>query len=272
MTEIKFHKLVASGNDFLVIDNRKQAIGNPKAFAEKVCRPHLGVGADGVLLIEPSKKADFFMRIVNSDGSEAEACGNGYRCVGLYAHQLLNFPKSMTVETLAGLIQIHVGKETIKVKMVDPSEYKEVIQIKDLGLNGSQLNVAFINTGVPHTVIFAEGLKNIEVEELGRKIRYHDLFKPRGTNVNFVEVTGKNSLSIRTYERGVEAETLACGTGTVASAIIAYLTDRVGVPIRVTTKSGEILYVYFDAQNRKIQNVFLEGSAEFVFEGKLSSF
>lgn len=269
MAEIKFHKLVASGNDFLVIDNRDHTIKNPKAFAQKVCRPHLGVGADGVLLIEPSKKADFFMRIINSDGSEAEACGNGYRCVGLYAHQLLKFPKTMMAQTLAGLIQICVSKDTIKVKMADPSEYKKTVQIKDVGLNGSKLTAAFINTGVPHVVIFTESLNQVNVEDLGRRIRFHKQFAPRGANVNFVEVTGKNSLNVRTYERGVEAETLACGTGTVASAIVAYLTGRVEAPVEVRTKSGEVLHVYLDAKNQKIKNVFLEGSAEFVFEGKL---
>ena len=270
MADINFHKLVASGNDFLVIDNRNKIIKNHKAFAQKVCRPHLGIGGDGVLFIEPSRKADFFMKIMNSDGSEAEACGNGYRCVGLYANKLLNFPKSMTAETLAGLIQIHVSKDTIKVKMANPNDYRKTVQINGLGLNGSKLNAAFINTGVPHTVIFTEDVKGIPVEELGRKIRHHKLFKPRGTNVNFVEVTGKNSLNIRTYERGVEAETLACGTGTVASAIVGYLTDRVEAPVEVTTKSGEILHVYLDVKNKKIQNVFLEGNAEFVFEGRLS--
>ncbi len=266
MAEIKFHKLVASGNDFIVIDNRKNTVKNQKAIAEKICKPHLGVGADGVLFIEPSKKADFFMRIINSDGSEAEACGNGYRCVGLYANTLLKFPKSMTAETLAGLIEIQVGKDTIKVKMAKPSEYRETIKI---GLNGSKMNAAFINTGVPHAVIFTENLKNTPVEVLGRQIRYHELFAPRGTNVNFAEVTGKNALNIRTYERGVEAETLACGTGTVASAVVAYLTGRVSAPVSVTTKSGEILQVYLDLKNKKIEHVFLEGAANFVFEGRL---
>lgn len=267
--EITFHKLVASGNDFLVIDNRTKVIKDHKAFAQKVCRQHLGVGADGVLFIETARKEDFLLRIINSDGSEAEACGNGYRCVGLYAHRLLGFPKSMTAETLAGPIQIYVGKETIKVKMANPKDYQKTVSINALGLKGSKLNAAFINTGVPHTVIFAEQIKKIEVEEIGRKIRHHKLFKPRGTNVNFVEVTGKNSISVRTYERGVEAETLACGTGAVASAVVGYLSQRVEAPVEVTTKSGEVLNVYLDLKNQKIQNVFLEGTAEFVFEGKL---
>ncbi len=273
MNEIKFYKMVASGNDFLVIDNRKKIIKDAKKFAAEVCRQHLGVGADGVLLIEPSKKSDFFMRIVNADGSEAEACGNGYRCVGLYAHEILGFPKSMRVETLAGEIKIDVNAKTVKAKMADPSEYREKVEIPAIKTgplaSGRTLRPAFINTGVPHVVIFMEKLDRAPVVELGRTIRHHNLFQPRGTNVNFVEVTGKNSLSVRTYERGVEDETLACGTGTVASAIVANLTGRVEVPVQVKTKSGEILRVYFEQSWDKIRNVFLEGSAKFVFEGKM---
>ena len=256
----------ASGNDFLVIDNRKGIIKNPKKFAAEVCRPHVGVGGDGILLIEPSKKADFFMRIVNADGSEAEACGNGYRCVGLYAKKLLGFSSNMKVDTLAGLIGIHVNGKTIKAKMADPKDYREHVKIN---LSGKILNGAFMNTGVPHVVIFAEGLGEVAVSELGRAIRYHDMFKPKGTNVNFVEVTGKDLLAIRTYERGVEEETLACGTGTVAAALVAGITGRTNQPVRVTTKSGEVLTVYFDRSEEKIRNVFLEGNARFVFEGRM---
>ncbi len=268
MAEIKFHKLVASGNDFIIIDNRKKIVKDPKKFAAEVCRPHLGIGADGVLLIEPSKNADFFVRIVNADGSEAEACGNGYRCIGLYAHELLKFPKSMRVETLAGEIKIDVNTEAVKAKLVDPTEYHERLEIPNV--NGQTLHAAFVNTGVPHVVIFTEKLAQTPVVELGRTIRHHKTFRPRGTNVNFAEVTGKNSLSIRTYERGVEDETLACGTGTVASAIVANLTGRVEVPVQVKTKSGEILKVYFERSRNRIQNVFLEGTAKFVFEGRMT--
>lgn len=267
MSEIVFHKMEASGNDFLVIDNRKGIIKDPNRFAAEVCRPHVGVGADGVLLIESSRKADFFMRIVNSDGSEAEACGNGYRCVGLYAKELLGFPDTMCIDTLAGLIEVHVNAKTVKAKMADPKDYRERVKIDLLG--GRILTGAFIDTGVPHVVVFTEGLNQIPVTELGCAIRYHKTFKPRGTNVNFVEVTGVDSLKIRTYERGVEEETLACGTGTVASALAAYLAGRVKAPVRVKTKSGEVLTVYFDGSGKNIRNVFLEGSARFVFEGRL---
>ena len=261
--------MVASGNDFLVIDNRKKIVKDAKKFAAEICRPHIGVGADGVLLIEPSKNADFFMRIVNADGSEAEACGNGYRCVGLYAHELLKFPKTMRVETLAGEIKIDVNSKTVKAKMADPTEYREKLEIPNVG--GQTLRAAFINTGVPHVVIFTEGLDQAPVVELGRAIRYHKTFHPRGTNVNFAEVTGKNSLSIRTYERGVEDETLACGTGTVASAMVANLTGRVQTPVRVKTKSGETLIVNFERNKNQVRDVYLEGTTKFVFEGRVTA-
>jgi diaminopimelate epimerase len=266
MSEITFHKMEASGNDFLVIDNRKGAVKDPKRFALDVCRPHVGVGADGVLLIEPSKKGDFFMRIVNADGSEAEACGNGYRCVGLYAKNILGLSESIRMDTPAGLIDVHVNAKTIKAKMTDPKDYREQIKI-DLG--EKNLTGAFLNTGVPHVVIFAEGLNQTPVTELGRAIRHHELFQPRGVNVNFAEMAGPNALAIRTYERGVEAETLACGTGTVAVALVAALTGRAEGPVQVKTKSGEILTVYFERSGQSIRNVFLEGNARFVFEGRL---
>ena len=273
MSTIAFHKMVASGNDFIVIDNRKGAISDPKAFAREFCPAHTGIGADGLLLVEPSKKADFFMRIVNADGSEAEACGNGYRIMGLYAQKVLGLGKSIEIETLAGAIKIHVNSASIKVKMTDPSDYRKDITIRDLQVKtsrgGQDLHAAYINTGVPHVVIFTEGLETIPVAELGRAIRRHKMFQPKGANVNFAEVTGKNELTLRTYERGVEAETLACGTGTVASAVVGHLTDRISAPVHVKTKSGETLKVYLERSGLKVRNVFLEGGAKFVYEGRL---
>lgn len=265
--------MVASGNDFLVIDNRNKIVSNPKKFADEVCRPHLGVGADGVLLIESSRQADYFLRIVNADGSEAEACGNGYRCVALYAHKILGASKKVKFETLSGMIETELvssGKNgkgnRVRAKMADLSEYRERISIP---LNDRALTAAFVNTGVPHVVIFSDELKNIAVTELGRAIRHHKQFAPRGTNVNFVQVTGPDSVAVRTYERGVEEETLACGTGATAAAVVGVFTKRVSGPVQVSTKSGEILTVHLKQSGEKIRDIFLEGNAEFVFEGKL---
>ncbi len=293
MNTIEFYKMVASGNDFLVIDNRKNIIRDPKKFAGDVCRPHLGVGGDGVLLLEPSSRADFFMRIVNADGSEAEACGNGYRCVALFAHKILGAPKKLKFETLSGMIETELvssfkkgdrqvinavyddcfaacplfdDEARVRAKMANPSEYRERISVP---LNDRVLNAAFINTGVPHVVIFADKLNDIAVTELGRAVRNHKQFAPRGTNVNFVQATGPNSVSVRTYERGVEEETLACGTGAAAAAVVGVLTGRVAPPVQVKTKGGEALTVHLKQSGANIQDVFLEGNAEFVFEGRL---
>ena len=261
----------ASGNNFIVIDNHENIVQRPKDFAAKVCKSN---AVDGVLFIENPKQSseEFYMRIINADGSEAEACGNGYRCVGLYAKEHLNIqnPNFIRVGTLGGPVEIAVNSpEAIKVKMIEPTDYRNNI---DINLEPISLKGGFINTGVPHVVIFQESLGQIPVVEWGRKIRNYKEFQPNGANVNFVEVTGNSSLSIRTYERGVENETGACGTGAVASAIIASLNGHVKPPVAVTPTSGESLKVYFKQSNNWIKDVYLEGPAKFISErGNLSN-
>ena len=263
---IQFYKMVASGNDFIVIDNRTKMIQDAKKFGANMCLPHIGVGADGVLLIEPSKKSDFFLRIVNADGSEAEACGNGYRCVARYAHEKLGFGRKMTFDTLAGMIQAEVRGKYVSVLMAEPRDYRRDVRLE---VNGRTLKMDFINTGVPHAVIYSEGLNQIPVTELGRAIRYHEHFKPQGTNVNFIELNGSSEIRIRTYERGVEEEMLACGTGSVAAALTSALTCRAVSPVNVKTRSGETLEVSFELANGKPTKVFLNGNADYVYEGHL---
>lgn len=264
---LSFHKMVASGNDFIVIDNRKRVIKNPAAFAKKVCSWHTGVGADGILLYENSSKAAFRMRIVNSDGSEAEACGNGFRCIALYAKEKMKMGNQFEFESLAGMISANVKGGRVSVGMVKPTEMK---LRGELHVSGHRLHYSFINTGVPHTVILAEGLEKMDVNSLGRAVRYHETFKPRGTNVNFVEIKGPKQIHVRTYERGVEKETLACGTGSTASAVVTSLLDYTKPPVAVKTSGGEILNINFRRENGAAVNVTLEGGAEFVFEGKLN--
>lgn len=264
---LPFHKMAASGNDFVVVDNRDKTIKDAVRFAKKICALHTGIGADGVLLLENSKKGAFKMRIINSDGSEAEACGNGFRCIALYAHQRLGFPKQFQFESVSGLISASVNKKRVCVELVKPSRYQERSAIEVLG---HRLSYSFINPGVPHVVIQVEGLPKIEVESLGRSIRYHDKFQPRGTNVNFVEVKGLHKIEVRTYERGVEAETLACGTGSTASALVTSLGGYTKPPVQVRTRGGEILTIHFKMQGKNITQVILEGEAHFVFEGKLN--
>ena len=262
--------MVAAGNDFVVIGEKLQAGNRELALlARNMCDRKYGIGADGILLIEKSKKADAKMRIFNADGSEAEMCGNGARCSTLWTKSKIKSQKSkiIKIETKAGIIESEVNKENVKIKLTAPADIKLNIPIK---VNNRTLKVNFINTGVPHVVIFVEGVDKIEVDNLGRIIRYHPEFAPKGTNVNFVEILNDDFIKVRTYERGVEAETLACGTGSSASAIITALRQQKAADklIKVQTKSGEILKVYIEQENNKFKNVWLEGRAKLVYKGR----
>jgi len=194
------------------------------------------------------------MRIFNPDGSDAKMCGNGARCSVLYIGR-----RNTELETKAGIIQSQLKGNSVKIKLTEPKDLKLNLPIK---VNNRTLQVNFINTGVPHTVIFVADLDKIDVINLGRQIRFHKRFAPQGTNVDFVEALSNKSIKIRTYERGVEDETLACGTGVVASALITNYQK-----INVHTKSGEILKVYFDKIGDKFRNVWLEGEAKIVYKG-----
>jgi len=277
MKKIEFYKLQASGNDFILIDNSKDKLkvnsAFYKKFAKKYCSRKLGIGADGVLVIQSSNKALFRMRIFNADGSEAEMCGNGARCSGLWASLTEN--KDIKFATKAGIIEVIVkgngSRALVKIKTSTPFGLKMDLPLK---VSGRKIKVNFINTGVPHAVVFVQGLDKVDVERIGREIRFDKKFKPAGTNVNFVEISNKNSIAIRTYERGVEAETLACGTGSVASAIISWFKLNPGVKKKqaitlfVKTKSKDVLKVTFDVVGR-IDNVWLEGEADLVYKGEI---
>ena len=258
--------MVASGNDFVVVDNRRHIVKDATAFARTICRPHQGIGADGVLLFESSKKANFKMRIVNPDGSEAAACGNGFRCIALYAHEILKYSSRVFFESGSGTIEAEVGpKGNVKAQLIKPRIFKmdDVLEVR-----GNRLHYVFLDTGVPHVVIFVEGLAKVEVFEIGKAIRHHTQFQPFGTNVNFVEVRSKKEIAVRTYERGVENETLACGTGSTASAVVSVLKGYVEPPVTVITQGGEKLKVDIRKKGNEIIKVYLEGQAKFVYEGK----
>jgi diaminopimelate epimerase len=265
MTYIDFTKMVASGNDFVVLDNRKRKITGLPGLAKKICDRNFGAGADGLIVLEPSKRADFKMRIINSDGSEAEMCGNGARCAALYAKENRLAGKKMRFETLAGVIEAEISGDRIRLKMSDPKDIKLGM---DLTIDGRGRSVNFVNTGVPHAVIFTDKIGGLDVKDLGRKVRYHSAFAHRGTNADFVEPQKGNLLKVRTYERGVEDETLACGTGVVASAVIAAAIRGFRSPARCLTKSGEILKVYFKKSGDAFKDVYLEGGASKVFCGR----
>ena len=258
MKRIKFTKMVASGNDFVVLD--KQPAGNLCALTRALCDRKFGVGADGLLLISKVKNADFRMRIINADGSEAEMCGNGARCAALFSGK-----KKAKMLTLAGLINTRVYASQVKIQLTDPKAIKLDIPLK---VNGRLIKVNFINTGVPHIVVFVDALDRMDVDSIGRLIRWHIKFAPAGTNVNFVEVQENNLIRVRTYERGVEGETLACGTGSTASALIFALKNNLKYMVKVKTQSGDVLKIYFNKEEAKFKDVWLEGSARIVYKGE----
>ncbi len=268
MKSIDFVKMVASGNDFVLINARKEKNSITPAFVKSVCQRKYGIGADGVLLLETSSKADIKMRIFNPDGSEVSMCGNGARCVALYAKSKIKNEK-LKIETQAGILEAEVDKDKVRLKMSNPCDTR--LNLK-LSVDNQEFLVHCINTGVPHVVHFIDDLKGFDVEGIGRKIRYHDEFKPEGTNANFVKVISEDKIQIRTYERGVEAETLACGTGTVASALIhkeiADNKEQSG-KVEVITKGGEALGVYFEREKKGFHNVYLEGRAKIVYNGRI---
>lgn len=258
--------MMASGNDFVVVDNRRGIVRDPIAFTRKICRPHQDVGADGVLLFENSKRANFKMRIINLDGSEAAACGNGFRCIALYAHDILKYSSRMHFESGSGLIEAEVGpKDQIRVQLVKPKVFE---MEGSLEVRKRRFHFTFLDTGVPHVVIFTEDLEKVDVFEIGKTIRQHAHFQPFGTNVNFVEVKSKKEIAVRTYERGVENETLACGTGSTASAVASVLKGHVESPVSVLTRGGEKLRIDMQRKNGEITKVFLEGKAQFVYKGE----
>lgn len=268
MKKINFTKMVGAGNDFIIIDFRISYIvyrTSLNKLARILCQRRTGVGADGLLVLEKSRKADFRMRIFNADGSEAEMCGNGLRCAALFANKS---KKNLKIETMAGIYRAEItGRNKVKIKMEEPKGLKLDISI---AVNGRKIKANYVDTGVPHAVIFVQGLKKIDIDSIGRNIRYHKRFKPRGANADFVEIIDDKNINMRTYERGVEGETLACGTGAVASAIISAKGSRLkAVAINVHTKGG-ILKVYFKNMGSKIKDVYLEGEAKIIYKGEVS--
>jgi diaminopimelate epimerase len=268
MKKINFYKISGSGNDFIIIDNRNNIVNENglSNFIEKVCRRKMSVGADGMILVENTDNADFKWRFFNSDGSVAEMCGNGARCVARFAYLNDIAGSNMSFETLAGLVKAEVIGERVKVKMTDPSELKtdDTIELKN-GL----VSISSINTGVPHVVIVKDSIDDVDVVKIGREIRYHDQFSPAGTNVNFVCHIKDNAIAIRTYERGVEDETLACGTGAAASAIVMANKMKIDSPLSVLTRSGGYLNIFFKEKAGQYYDIYLEGDARIIYKAQL---
>ena len=265
---LRFVKMNGAGNDFVMLDNRAGSIELTRDQISKICDRHRGVGADGILLLEEtSNGADFRMRYYNRDGGEAEMCGNGARCFARFANKVAGVLGPITFETPAGIIGATIEGERVKLEMSDPTDLRLNVNLQ---LEGEDATVHVINTGVPHVVVPVSRVDMVQVRERGSAIRYHEMFKPKGTNANFLEKRGERSIAIRTYERGVEDETLACGTGVVASALIFAAMEKVRGPITVSVRGGSELAVDFEKQGDWFRDVTLTGPAEFVFEGTIT--
>lgn len=264
---LHFWKLEGAGNDFLGLDGRKGGLGLKREKIASWCDRFRGAGADGVLVVEKprGRGADFRMRYYNADGGEAEMCGNGARCFALLVKAVTGWRgKSLRVETKAGPLKLEIQGQEVRVSLSDPGWPRLG---KEITAAGRRVKLDCLNTGVPHAVEFVRTINTVEVEKNGRAIRYHTAFAPAGTNVNFVEVGQGNKIKVRTYERGVEGETLACGTGVVAASILASLLRGVKPPVRALTRGGVTLKVDFQWEHERAKNVSLQGPARIVYEG-----
>src|SRR6476660_9500675 len=264
---LRFTKMNGAGNDFVLLDNRAGHLALTRAQIARLCDRHRGVGADGVLILEPATNgADFRMRYYNADGGEAEMCGNGARCFARYADRVAGPREKVSFETPAGVIGAELQGELVCLQMSEPKDMRLGIQIP---LPDRKIAAHFVNSGVPHVVVPVNDLESVDVRTLGSAIRRHDLFAPKGANANFLKERGPRQIAIRTYERGVEDETLACGTGVVASALIFAAMKKSDGPIGVLVRGGSELQVGFEKAGDQFQNVTLTGPADFVFEGTI---
>jgi diaminopimelate epimerase len=265
---LEFAKMSGAGNDFIVIDDRANALGeDARELAKQLCRRRISIGADGLILIVPSTRCDFRMRYLNADGSEADMCGNGGRCAARFAFEHGIGGRDLTFESRSGMHKASiVDDENVRLSMADP---RAIIPDFEVSVLGQRLRVHRVNTGVPHAVLEVDDLTAVEVVELGRAIREHRAFMPEGTNANFVKVLGDNALDLRTYERGVEDETLACGTGAVAAAVTMAAAGKVRPPVTVTTAGGWDLDIGFFMSDIGFSGVTLTGDARTIYEGQI---
>ncbi len=271
MEPIEFWKMSGTGNDFIIIDNRKDAVKEQdmSRLVAQSCRRRESVGADGVIFVTDSKDHDFGWRFFNADGGEVEMCGNGGRCVSRFAYLKGIAGSEMTFETKVGPISAKVEGRMVKVLMPEPKD--ETLNV-DLEFLPGWRSCDFVNTGVPHVVVQVTDIEKHPVIEQGREIRYHERFYPEGTNANFMAVTGPDELAVRTYERGVEDETLACGTGAIASALMAHRRGAVSSPVKVHTRGGEILTIHFNNEGigvRTGERVWLQGNTSVIYTATL---
>jgi len=265
---LDFTKMNGAGNDFVLIDNRARKVRLSRNQVVRLCDRHRGVGADGVLLLVPSAsgKADWAWEFYNSDGSTGEMCGNGARCFSRFVERLTGVSGGLTFETEAGVITASFQGERVTVNLTPPGDLR---LNQRLVLSVGTETIHSISTGVPHAVLFVPDADRVMLEQLGPEIRHHPHFGPKGTNVNFAQRLGPNHIRVRTFERGVEGETLACGTGVTAAALIAARLHGFASPVKVQVQGGEELAVTFKDEGGEFGEVRLSGPAEFVFEGRI---
>jgi diaminopimelate epimerase len=277
---LRFTKMNGAGNDFILFDNRSGDINLDRNQIAQLCDRHRGIGADGILLLEnPTNRADFRMRYFNADGGEAEMCGNGARCFARFANKVGGQKAQISFETPAGVISAELTGDLVTLRMTEPTDLRLNVELpveaasrrfsRDRSATGASRLLHFVNSGVPHVVIPVAKIDDADVRGEGAAIRHHKMFSPNGTNVNFIEKRGSNKIAIRTYERGVEDETLACGTGIVASALIFAASENTNGPISVIARGGDELKVGFEKSGDRFRDVTLTGPAQFVFEGTI---
>lgn len=248
-----------AGNDFILIDDR--ALSFPledRAFIQAIAARRTGIGSDGVILLQPSEKGNLRMRFMNPDGNEVEMCGNGARCFAKLAYEIGAAPAQMNIETVAGIVHAEVLDDEVCLDLTEPTGLQLDLSIE------SEWATDFVNTGVPHVVVWVDDVDAVDLQKWGPFFRYYKAFAPQGTNVNFVQVNAGGSLSIRTYERGVEAETMACGTGAAAAGVAAVQRGTASFPVGVHCAGGYDLVI-----GMSNARVTLTGGAEKVFEGEV---
>jgi len=273
MKSVPVVKMSGSGNDFLMVDNRSLSFNDEdlKALAKAACPRRTSAGADGIIFVEPATLPGhhYRMRIINADGTEAEMCGNGSRCATIFAYNIGAAGLSQRIQTLAGSLNASIcdSGSSARVQLSPPSNVVK----KEVEVLGQPYGIYFIDTGVPHAVIFVNDVSAVDVATLGRSVRHHEDFKPRGTNVNFVQTLPNNTIKVRTYERGVEGETFACGTGSAASAIVSGLVYDYLSPVNVTTSGGALLTIHFEINKERgdiVSPPFLEGAVDTIYKGE----
>jgi len=266
LSSLIFTKASGAGNDFVIVDNMDGKVSLPAAaLAPALCDRHFGIGADGLLVLEKSARADFLMQYYNADGSYGGMCGNGGRCAARYLFLRGLVPRTHRFEALDHVYEAWVEEKTVRLHMKDPVDLRAGLRLE---IPEGIFTGTFVNTGAPHLVVFVEDVDRLKLGSIGPALRNHPAFGAPGTNVSFVAVQAPQVIALRTYERGVEAETLACGTGSIAAAVVSCLEKGVKPPVCVAVRSGEELHVSMKQEGGRPTEIMLEGSARMLFAGE----